>query len=132
MVPDALQDVPTPEATETDSEPDPAPTPLTVKTFFAEIKTFRPESDCDREWVRYTSAIEQSADRDLAQRDDELGAKFREFMASSNPMDQQIAATLRVGAALDLWSSSIVGECNMQLGERCARCLRGGIDAQIV
>ena len=44
------------------------------------------------------SAIEQSADRDLAQRDDELGAKFREFMASSNPMDQQIAATL--GAAL--------------------------------
>mmetsp|Transcript_50221 Transcript_50221/g.162208 ORF Transcript_50221/g.162208 Transcript_50221/m.162208 type:complete len:119 (+) Transcript_50221:666-1022(+) len=80
------------------SEPDPAPTPLTVKTFFAEIKTFRPESDCDREWVRYTSAIEQSADRDLAQRDDELGAKFREFMASSNPMDQHIAATL--GAAL--------------------------------
>ena len=106
-VPDALQDVPTPEATETDSEPDPAPTPLTVKTFFAEIKTFRPESDCDREWVRYTSAIEQSADRDLAQRDDELGASFREYVASSNPMHQQIAATLRGSAALDLFDGEL-------------------------
>jgi len=95
VVPDALQDVPMPEATETDSEPDPEPTPS------AEIETFYPTSLCDREWERYTcSAIEQSAERALAQRNDELGARFREFMASSNPMHEQIADSLRkaVGA----------------------------------
>ena len=79
-----------------------------------------------------TSAIEQSADRDLAQRDDELGASFREYVASSNPMHQQIAATLRGGAALDLFDVELQHCWRMQHAERCARCLRGGIDAQIV
>jgi len=101
VVPDALQDVPMPEATETDSEPDPEPTPS------AEIETFYPTSLCDREWERYTSAIEQSADRALAQRDDELGASFREYVASSNPMHQQTADCLRKTAALALFDGEL-------------------------
>ena len=80
--------------------------------FFAEIKTFRPESDCDRQWVRYTSrprplCIEQSADRALAQRDDELGASFRDRVASSNPMHQQTADCLRKTAALALFDGEL-------------------------
>ena len=102
MVPDALQDVPDAGGDGDGQRARPGTDAIRRDRDFLSHVALRL-----RVGARYTSAIEQSADRALAQRDDELGASFREYVASSNPMHQQTADCLRKTAALALFDGEL-------------------------